>query len=728
MNLFKFIYGAVAFFSSAVILALLGVNSYGQGEASNWYFGLNAGYNFMSEQALVDGQIKQLEGCSTVSDSLGNLLFYTDGSTIWNKDHLIMTNGEGLNSSFSCSQSSLIVGFNNKFFVFTLARGRLDGGDGTVWYSIVDMTKQGGKGEVVDKNVLLPFFSDEKVTAVPHPNGQHIWVLFHDILGGEFISCQFSSQGLLSTVKTTVDKNFNFFAGGQLKASPDYRKIVSANQYGKYFYLFEFDSSTGKVSNQKIIPTTAESYGMEFSPDSKMLYVTEFFGVFQFDVSVLDSASIVDSRYQVNLVEEFGYSSLQLGPDKKIYSSIHESDYMGVINFPNKKREKCGFERKAVYLEGSSCQFGLPNCYVDYIKKAWWADFSYSQRCLELEFQNRSLVPIEGDVSYVWSFGDGTFSNLENPLHQYDNEGSYNVELKVTVNEKVTSYHYEDIVIGVPRDTTLEFSTCNASFRYNDIEYSSSGVYSQVSTNENGCDSLITLNLEFLANTSDTLAPIELCFGENYEMNGIEYSSSGMFVQRFTKSNGCDSLVYFEIRIANEMQFDLTTVGSRCYKNEGSVNVFHSGGGVFPFRYSLRGNVEQTDPYFIGLQSGDYYLIIKDSLGCEFDTTFQIVNENSKECNTEVYIPSSFSPDNDGYNDRFFPVIYSEQPIVSYTLEIFDRFGKQIFYSKDVFEAWDGTFQGVKVNTGVYPLKLTIENALLGEKEQTIFGKIILLR
>ncbi|TXI67741.1 MAG: hypothetical protein E6Q46_02540 [Flavobacterium sp.] len=72
--------------------------SFAQGEANIWYFGNKAGISFNSgvPVPLLDGQMQADEGCATLSDANGNLLFYTNGITVWNRNHQIMPNGTGL--------------------------------------------------------------------------------------------------------------------------------------------------------------------------------------------------------------------------------------------------------------------------------------------------------------------------------------------------------------------------------------------------------------------------------------------------------------------------------------------------------------------------------------------------------------------------------------------------------------------------------------------------------
>ncbi len=82
------------------VIFLIGGFSFAQNQASNWYFGIGAGIKFNpldnSVSSVNDGKLSTIEGCTSISDDSGNLLFYTDGSTVLNKNHKIMLKGTGL--------------------------------------------------------------------------------------------------------------------------------------------------------------------------------------------------------------------------------------------------------------------------------------------------------------------------------------------------------------------------------------------------------------------------------------------------------------------------------------------------------------------------------------------------------------------------------------------------------------------------------------------------------
>lgn len=89
------------------------------------------------------------------------------------------------------------------------------------------------------------------------------------------------------------------------------------------------------------------------------------------------------------------------------------------------------------------------------------------------------------------------------------------------------------------------------------------------------------------------------------------------------------------------------------------------------------------------------------------------------------YIPNSFTPNEDGLNDTFRP--YGEGlDWDTYELRIFNRWGQQIFWSKNIDNAWNGSFDGVPVEIGVYSYRITIQD--INGRVLPFSGKVQLLR
>ena len=112
-------------------LLFLVLQIFSQKQANIWYFGQNAGidFNFTPPKALADGELDTLEGCSTFSDANGNLLFYSDGTTVFDKNHDIMNFSDGSTSQNqllgdpSATQSGMIIPkplSDDIFYLFTV--------------------------------------------------------------------------------------------------------------------------------------------------------------------------------------------------------------------------------------------------------------------------------------------------------------------------------------------------------------------------------------------------------------------------------------------------------------------------------------------------------------------------------------------------------------------------------------------------------------------------------
>jgi hypothetical protein len=144
--------------NSGFILLILIICSFqflkAQEEATNWYFGDFAGVEFQSGNpvALTDGALSTWEGCSAISSLSGELLFYTDGISVWNRDNQIMPHGTGLLGDPSSSQSGIIVpepGSTQLYYIFSVDDVDEYGGVNGLNFTLIDMTLEDSKGDVV---------------------------------------------------------------------------------------------------------------------------------------------------------------------------------------------------------------------------------------------------------------------------------------------------------------------------------------------------------------------------------------------------------------------------------------------------------------------------------------------------------------------------------------------------------------------------------------------------
>ena len=355
------------------------INGFAQMRYGNWYFGFKAGIKFSNSQVEVinDSEMNVDEGCSSISDSVGNLLFYTDGMSIWNRNHELMKNGSNLNGHYSSVQSALILkkpGSGNIFYVFTsdkvpLLKPYKDSG---MCYTTVDMSLDNGKGEVVDKNIKLTDRSIEHLTATMHSNNKDYWVATIRRGSDSVYIYLLSEKGLSDPIiyKNTerIVGELNGIGGiGQMKFSQDSRVLayISSSFGDNRIHILSFEPSTGLLSNSRDITNILNKpYGIEFSPNLKYLYVSLYqnIGLYQIDLDSVESGKDFSkiSTLISKQPSDKSFGSLQLGPDNKIYLAKYKSPYLGVINNPDEKGISCNFELNGMSLQGNLSGYGLP--------------------------------------------------------------------------------------------------------------------------------------------------------------------------------------------------------------------------------------------------------------------------------------------------------------------------------------------------------------------------------
>lgn len=361
-----------------------------QNQAANWYFGQNAGITFDLANGTVtsvdNGRLNTREGCTSISDENGNLLLYTDGTTVFNRNHQVMQNGNGLFGDASSTQSAIVIPKPQDpdiYYIFTVdtSTGQSDPDYGFN-YSIVDMTQDGGLGGVTSKNINLLLDSSEKITAVLKDcTTEAIWVITYanSSGGGPFDSYhafEVTAAGVNTNAVVSVVPHIVADPRGQMKVSPDGTKLVSANM-GEGLFLYDFDAITGVVSNPlqlNITNFSSAAYGVEFSPNSQLLYVhstnnvgasqppsAHFSLLTQFDLTV---PNIQTSEFRIDQAQLYR-GSLQLGPDGKIYRSMSANynigmPYLSVIHNPNAIGLDCNYEANVVDLSPNRSTQGLP--------------------------------------------------------------------------------------------------------------------------------------------------------------------------------------------------------------------------------------------------------------------------------------------------------------------------------------------------------------------------------
>lgn len=381
-----------------------------------WYFGNNAGIKFSGNSASADdkGKINTKEGVSSIADANGNLLFYTDGRKIYDKNgkELASLKPDALAGSEVSTQSAVIVpqpscqGCQSLYYVFTTTDIN---GSKQLSYSVVDIRQNKGQGKVIEKNVILDDeASTEQIIAHFVKKDSTYWVISHDYGSDTIRLRRVTKNGVsISKVVAIGSKLDSLFKGeGYLKVSQDGTKLAVAIPGGKrnLVEVYDFADSTGAITNKRTIdlgPAPPKLYGVEFSPDSKTMFVTlqadtikntkSYSSLLRFDLTDKDSTVIAKSKVLIDSSRKDIYGSVQLGPDGRIYLAVAGSKFLGLIKTPNdtlKYDKKTGkidtayYERNGLNLNGKTSQLGLPTTYNITSQNNEGVGISASDTCL----------------------------------------------------------------------------------------------------------------------------------------------------------------------------------------------------------------------------------------------------------------------------------------------------------------------------------------------------------
>lgn len=344
-----------------------------QQEANHWFFGQGAGLNFSTGTplAVAEGQLKTDEGCAVIADKAGRLLFYTDGISVWNRNHALMTNGQSLKGNPSSTSSGVAIPKPKSvgtYYLFTVAA---TAGEDGICYSRIEMTQDSGLGAVVadEKNVKLKAAVTEKMTAVVHRNGTDFWVIAHAWNSDEFLAYLVSEKGVNTT--PVVSKVGSVHTGttlntqGYMKSNPDGSNLALVLEETDVLEVFDFDNATGIVSQPISVkfPPKCFPYGVEFSPDGSILYSSAAGNgeVYQFNLQAGSVENIQKSMRKIGQTANKEWTgALQLANDGKIYFTIYNTEYLGVIEKPNEYGDSCRYRNNAVKLNGKMATLGLP--------------------------------------------------------------------------------------------------------------------------------------------------------------------------------------------------------------------------------------------------------------------------------------------------------------------------------------------------------------------------------
>jgi len=691
-----------------ILLLILPPAIFGQGEGNMWTFGEGAGIDFNSGSPVsFSSSTTGSEGSATVSDADGNLLFYSNGKSAWNRTHTMMPGASSLIPTYpsSTTQACAIVplpGSDSLFYIFSLEDiGITEGG---LYYSIVDMSLDGGMGDVISSETGVFITDDlcEKMTVV-EGTCENAWVIVHSRSVNEYYAYEITEDGISAPVVSTIGTG-DYEAGyevGVIKVSPDRTKMAAA-LYGYPMggengaEIYDFDITTGIVSNRQILIDGSSEfyegyyYGASFSPDNSKIYFSSGTQLVQFDLSLSTLAAIIASGTYIAPV---GFGDMKIAPDEKIYVCRTFGSDIAAINSPNLAGTACAYVATAFSLSSGSISFGFPNTTV--VPKSQVDSNSIiihdTVICSSLTISGR-----EGATEYEWSTGatDESITITE--------PGTYWVISKNGCSVIDTFY----VSLGVVDEPLISVSDATI------------------------CPEEDRLQVHAEAKASGTLSylwgPAAAVVSGISDANAVINTdlTDKAFVTVTNQKDLCSASAKDTIHISRFPPADFRLLNNDTLVCQGEiVNLNVQGPGKYHYEWAPDSRV--ADPYarltsvYTGL-TDRYSITVKDEHGCITTDSFLLA---TRHCCT-ILIPDAFSPNGDGINDVFSLKGETSQRVNEFS--IFNRLGQRIYTSVNQDDIWDGTFSGKKCDMGVYfyYLRYTCSD----ENEYVKRGNITLLR
>jgi|GEM_PF-3222838 len=442
----------------------LNLVSAAQKQANIWYF-QNYGLDFNQDPPalLTEVAFHQNRAMGIASNVNGELLFYTDNFTVFDRAHNKMANGKNLldpNLSGSTLQNSLVVpkpGSETIFYVFMVDPWNGTSPQAGLYYFIVDMELNNGMGDVSVRPQMLVSSTSNKLGAVLHANRNDVWVTTHIANTNTYKTFLVTADGISTPITASLGSNISSFTA-QLKFSPDGTKVASSDDAN--INLFDFDAATGELSNAHllVLPQHLWPDAVSFSPDGSRLYAAKQ-SVVQYDVSSGDISEIKASeKILLGYVNNLFYN-FQLAPDGKIYITKGggggTSGYLGAITNPNESGSKANAVEKYFYLQGFDSFVNWTPVFIEsYFLKP---DIIVENTCFKDETK-LSLSNTRYVQGVKWTLGEGVIKTTIDVQHVFSTAKTWDIQAevdygthKVTVKKSVLINVLPEFDLGADR-------------------------------------------------------------------------------------------------------------------------------------------------------------------------------------------------------------------------------------------------------------------------------------
>jgi large repetitive protein len=465
----------------------INVNEYGfQLQVQNqWYFGFQAGIDFNEQPpvALLDGAMSAPEGVAAISDRNGEILFYTDGETVFGRTGAIL--GTFIGGDQTASQSVIAIPFpqdETMYYIFTTREVYNSDDSYLLSYSILDIKEITGNdpGAVVLQELPLYEKNTERITAIGG-YGNNAILVTHEYGNNTFRLYPITEDGIGNPILQSIGSVHGFgseeSAEGYMKFSPGGSKLAVALSINgnNYVDLFDYEDTTATLSNHQLINFDEpypdyQVYGIEFSPGGDKMYVSLTGSTSKIYEFRLDSANteFINSTKNLLAEENARFGALQIGPDGQIYVASDGSSVLPIISPNDDPDTPSTFRLQGFDLQGRTSGLGLPNFIQNIGTGIGGPTAAVTGFCVgqETTFSGQPTSDIDMFQWQVIPLGDSTivFSDTQlNTTYVFQQSGDYTVNFRVTNRCGLDTTITQVIsILDPPADPTIPeaFSIC----------------------------------------------------------------------------------------------------------------------------------------------------------------------------------------------------------------------------------------------------------------------------
>lgn len=673
---------------------------------------------------------------------------YTNGDLIKTFTGTTISNVGGdinLSQATTIQPKKSCMGCDSEYYIFGMKQVA---GQNQLFYSVFDISGNGGKGAVIvpftSASLATPIssFATTDKLVVTSPDKDTYWIHVFEAGTKNSYRYKLDSLGLSKPYPYTFDFPVSFSSNSNLIFSPKNDRLAIANDSlgASQILLIANDTLTGDFDKRNVVRIQLGSlptkiYGVAFSPDGKVLYVTMRGNgtsiksqILQFDLTAANIAATKLVVYES--MDLFGEVKLDVNNSARLYIAIENSTKMAFIRRPNvlftgpatpgltsnfdivtfaipgtlgrgmtsigaaSSDNSGGLQQSC---SGTTYTYKLPEppkC-KDKDKEITGANWSiyvgnaYSGRTSPNLVYNAAKGILEQDPSLV---REAYFSNKKSINYSYPDK-SPNPKKYVIVVEVLTNCG--SYFLDAEEFEIRNLKPFSLRSRVDKLFMSTVATPACVNRNVTFPDPLL--------DKVPALSGLNYTWSTGVNTPSITVNTAGTYsVKIEDPSSGCEVKGEVDLRYYTEDNFLPKVDPSVCMDNPSRLLELRpiANPASLEFLWSERGFPLGTNPSLNVTYATKYNMRVRDGYGCIYNKEYEVADK----CLPVVLAPNIFTPNGDGINDRFVPQPLSIPRASIVNVKIFNRWGELLFEGDNARPdtQWDGTFKGKRVPQDTY--------------------------